>query len=295
MGLGYIGNAADIIELFESLGSYKTSTAADITYLTAGLFGFASLQFCLFTVNYNTEGQISPEMAVEEKEWADDLPAIYQEDPEKQEQKKKKKNKIDAEKRKKKMSVGYELMNDPLKKQDYISMVRKEKQDKERANMRGRGKKNLYARQKRVLVQEDAEEIERLRRKSIHGDVFQMLVTLLMQDAPFFAARLYILIKHNINTQMHIIFMTKNAIVCAILVYRLCVLTCKREDEEVELERAKASTKLRNVQIAMRVANTFNDTIRKKDHPLSYIADEEKHTPSKRPKSALQALRPAMS
>merc|ERR1712048_830974 len=165
--LGYIGNAADIIELFESLGSYKTSTAADITYLTAGLFGFASLQFCLFTVNYNTEGQISPEMAVEEKERADDLPAVYQEqDPEKQEQKKKKKNRIDAEKRKKKMSVGYELMNDPLKKQDYISMVRKEKQ--EATQVRGRGKKNLYARQKKVLVQEDAEEIERLRRKSLH-------------------------------------------------------------------------------------------------------------------------------
>ena len=48
------------------------------------------------------------------------------------------------------MSVGYDLMNDPLQKQDYIALVKKEKQETATKLTRGRGKKNVYARQKKV-------------------------------------------------------------------------------------------------------------------------------------------------
>merc|ERR1712050_87197 len=71
--LNYIGNAAYIIELFESLGLKKTSTSKDITFLTVGLYAVASFQFCLFTVNYNNK---DIEQAEEAKATDDELPSI---------------------------------------------------------------------------------------------------------------------------------------------------------------------------------------------------------------------------
>lgn len=50
---------------------------------------------------------------------------------------------------------------------------------------------------------------------------------------------------------MHIFFTCKNAIVSVLLVYRLLILTCKGEDEEIDWFKENAAYRLKNVQIAI--------------------------------------------
>ena len=106
---------------------------------------------------------------------------------------------------------------------------------------------------KRINEAQRYREEEKMRRRELHGEVFQILVTLLMQDGPFLILRLYLIIQFSISSEMHIFFTCKNAIVSVLLVYRLLILTCKEEknDNEDLYEREAAATKLQNVQLAI--------------------------------------------
>ena len=90
-----------------------------------------------------------------------------------------------------------------------------------------------------------------MRRRELHGEVFQILVTLLMQDGPFLVLRLYLIIQFSISSEMHIFFTCKNAIVSILLVYRLLILTCREEEDDGIYQREAAATKLHNVQLAI--------------------------------------------
>jgi len=92
---------------------------------------------------------------------------------------------------------------------------------------------------------------EKVRRRALHGEVFQILVTIIMQDGPFLILRLYLIVQFNVTSEMHIFFTCKNAIVSILLVYRLCILTCRGEDEETNWHREEAASKLKNVQLAI--------------------------------------------
>ncbi len=97
----------------------------------------------------------------------------------------------------------------------------------------------------------DAEADKKQKRmRKLHGELFQILVTLLMQDGPFLILRLVLLIEFKVATEMHILFMAKNAMVCTLLVYRLCILTC-RADSDDALQKEEAASKLHNVQLAV--------------------------------------------
>lgn len=281
--LTYIGNSADIIELFETFGQDQVAVSIEITYIVLFMYALGCLQFALITINYDTPGENATETEgdVEEGEFT----GIYQEDglnndPTAKRQRKMTRagiNKVRPAKREKKISLGNEL-RDYGAKQMYINEVKQKKQASDNLVERGKGKKNIYDKLKKVHEAQDAEEVERLKRKAMHGDVFQMMVTLLMQDAPFLGMRLYMSVYYSIYSQMHLLFLGKNTFVCIIIVYRLCILTCtQRDDDEEEQMHEKASTKLRNVQVAMRAAQAFNQqSLRQPGHPLnSYAGGKE--------------------
>ena len=99
--------------------------------------------------------------------------------------------------------------------------------------------------------------------RKFHGELFQILVTLLMQDGPFLVLRLVLLVEFSINTEMHMLFLIKNAMVCTLLVYRLCILTCKADDAEETLMKEEAASKLHNVQLAVMAGNIMRSSTRR--------------------------------
>ena len=118
---------------------------------------------------------------------------------------------------------------------------------------RGRGrKKHSVVKPPTVINAAASKQLdEKVRRRALHGEVFQILVTLLMQDGPFLVLRLYLIVMFNISSEMHIFFTCKNAIVSILLVYRLCILTCRGQAVEIDWYREEASAKLHNVQLAI--------------------------------------------
>lgn len=63
--------------------------------------------------------------------------------------------------------------------------------------------------------------------------------------------RLYLIVMFNVVNEMHIFFTCKNAIVAVLLVYRLCVLTCRGVDKDIDYYQEDAAWKLNNVQLAV--------------------------------------------
>ena len=116
---------------------------------------------------------------------------------------------------------------------------------------------------------------EPIKRREIHGEMFQILVTLLMQDGPFFILRLYLFTYHSVDSEMHILFMCKNAVIIILLVYRLLVLDCNNNcngaadsDDVIEAQRReKSEARLRNTQRA--VLDQFVST---RDREYMFIA-----------------------
>ena len=137
-------------------------------------------------------------------------------------------------------------------KQSYIEDVKTRKLSSI-SKERGRGKKLSVSKPPKKSINAEAAKLEeeKIRRRALHGEVFQILVTLLMQDGPFLILRLYLIVQFSIASEIHIFFTCKNAIVSVLLVYRLLILTCKGEDEEIDWFREDAAYKLKNVQIAI--------------------------------------------
>lgn len=80
-----------------------------------------------------------------------------------------------------------------------------------------------------------------------------------MQDGPFLVLRLYLIVQLNVTSEMHIFFTCKNAIVSILLVYRLCILTCRGEDKETDSYHEEAAAKLHNVQLAIMATHLMQE------------------------------------
>ena len=60
--------------------------------------------------------------------------------------------------------------------------------------------------------------------RKLHPEYPQLLVTLLMQDGPFVILRIFLTIRFNVTSELHLFFLCKNALVCILLLHRLIVL-----------------------------------------------------------------------
>lgn len=165
---------------------------------------------------------------------------------------------------------GAEIQRNKSIQKRYIDDVRTRKTSVENQGLnRGRGRKVSYNKapfhsnnngRRAINAVAPTQQDERVRRRELHGEVFQILVTLLMQDGPFLVLRLYLIVQYNVVSEMHIFFTCKNAIVSILLVYRLCILTCRGEDKETDLYKEEAAAKLHNVQMAIMATHIEEET-----------------------------------
>lgn len=113
------------------------------------------------------------------------------------------------------------------------------------------------------------------RHLDIHGDIYGILTGIFMMDGPFLVFRLYCTVQFEVDSEMHIFYTCKNAISLALLVYRLCILTCKGYDSEDELYNETDEDKLRNVQVAI-VGTKYVDITRTQKNYRSTETNEER-------------------
>jgi len=156
-------------------------------------------------------------------------------------------------------ATGTEMKNNTALQKDYIDEIRTRtrKMSVQSHDRRGRGRKisALPDLTENVAINEEAGEPkeQEIQTRKLHGELYQILVSLLMQDGPFLILRLYLIIRLNVSSEMNIFFTCKNAIVSLLLVYRLLILSCRGTDEEDVLDREEAATKLHNIQMAMQM------------------------------------------
>lgn len=80
-------------------------------------------------------------------------------------------------------------------------------------------------------------------------EVWGILSTLILQDGPFLATRLYIMAGRGVVHQMIVFFTTKNALVVILQLYRLSIIVFhKPKDDDDEKEENVASSALGALQ-----------------------------------------------
>lgn len=154
-----------------------------------------------------------------------------------------------------------ELKNNEELRAGYVDNIRSHSRKMSTSSgyekQRGRGKKMQAMPElpEAVAVNEEAGEKNEteITKRKLHGELYQILVTLMMQDGPFLILRLYLIIRLHVTSEMHIFFTCKNAIVSLLLIYRLLILSCNGHDEDEDFTREEAATKLHNIQTAMRM------------------------------------------
>ena len=139
-------------------------------------------------------------------------------------------------------------------KDEYIKILREKRRKDVEATPRARNEKlrdSSNAKELKGLraVKEVFSESEK-RHLDLHGDIYGILTGILMMDGPFLVFRLYCTVQYSVYSEMHIFYTVKNAISLALLVYRLCILTCKGQDEDDDVFETDED-KLRNVQVAI--------------------------------------------
>ncbi|XP_078615604.1 transmembrane protein 26-like [Branchiostoma floridae x Branchiostoma japonicum] len=83
-----------------------------------------------------------------------------------------------------------------------------------------------------------AEEVQKKRTicGCCHPDIFAISTTILMQDGPFLAFRLYLIFYEHIITQGLLFFIGKNALVIVLQIYRVIVICTEEEQEDSAAE-----------------------------------------------------------
>lgn len=220
-----VGNAADILELFDVFDEPAVIKNHGFIIATIGIFTWSMFQFTLFTTASTTKeiGEIKIRHMNE------------------------------------KLAVcAQDLNQSNSKKIEYIKDIRRRSVISSplysKRHCRGNGKKRvLYVRDDSKYVNNNPIKRRRTEiiRRKLHAELFQILVTLLMQDGPYLFLRVFLLVKFNISSEMHVFFMCKNSMMSLFLVYRLLILSCHGKDEVSMWHREENQVKLHNVQIAM--------------------------------------------
>ncbi|XP_020605504.1 transmembrane protein 26-like [Orbicella faveolata] len=222
--LGYVGTAADILELFEVLQDEVVQQEEQVTLAVLGVYTWSLLQFCLVTTA--TTGKNNQIRITNNKVSPDDV--------------------INR-----KISLHKYGKQEDLKER-YIQRLQMKRRQTEMNVLRGKGYKGEKKEKKINPITTARGEVKEISRREmlLHGDIFGILTGIFMQDGPFLILRLLLIINYKVYSEMHIFFTCKNAIALSLLVYRLCILTCSGEDEE-DIEHQEQESRLQNVQQAV--------------------------------------------
>ncbi|XP_078697133.1 transmembrane protein 26-like [Branchiostoma floridae x Branchiostoma belcheri] len=91
-----------------------------------------------------------------------------------------------------------------------------------------------------------------------HPDVFAMVITIVMQDGPFLAFRLYLIFRERVLTQGILFFVGKNTLLIVLQLYRI-VIICSGQEEE-EKNKPVTGMDLQPEEIIMKGEMTQEDT-----------------------------------
>ncbi|KAI8500483.1 hypothetical protein Bbelb_220490 [Branchiostoma belcheri] len=91
-----------------------------------------------------------------------------------------------------------------------------------------------------------------------HPDVFAMVITIVMQDGPFLAFRLYLIFRERVLTQGILFFVGKNSLLIVLQLYRI-VIICSGQEEE-EKNKPVTGMDLQPEEIIMKDEMTPEDT-----------------------------------
>ncbi|XP_067449763.1 transmembrane protein 26 [Thunnus thynnus] len=72
------------------------------------------------------------------------------------------------------------------------------------------------------------------------SEVWSLLLTVGLQDGPFLLYRLYLMVQEQVLNQLMIFFTCKNILIVLLELYRIFVVQCKQQAEELGLERCAA-------------------------------------------------------
>ena len=66
------------------------------------------------------------------------------------------------------------------------------------------------------------------------SEIWALLITMFLQDAPYLTMRLYLMVQFRVINQMMLFFTIKNIILVILQVYRMAVLCCFPQEQQVE-------------------------------------------------------------
>lgn len=226
--LGFVGTTADILEIFELFKEENIQMSNNIIFTVISLYSLATFQFTLVTT-------------------------ATCEDSDKRNFKDIFKFSRSSSKVAPKKSIFSISTSTDTEKQDYINEIQKIVKLKKKINQRGRGKKNSsVANMAKKMADAEAARKEKVveDRRQMNAELFQILVTLAMQDGPFLMLRLYAIIVLEIMSEMHLFFTCKNILVVLLLIYRLVILNCDGVDEDDDWHYEDNNVKLQHIQQA---------------------------------------------
>lgn len=219
----YVGNAADILELFAAFDEPEIMKNRKVITAVIFIFTWAMYQFSLVATITTKNETIKRRKLIKK----DTRTLLYS---------------------------GRELKVGGVEDL-YIKTIRTRLNT---SSPKGKGKRTVSGRAAHILprivpINQGATRQKQkvIKYRKIHGETFQILVTLLMQDGPFLILRLYLSMQFAVSSEMHIFFTAKNAFVSILLVYRLLILSCSGTDEESMWHREEAEARLQNIQVAM--------------------------------------------
>ena len=88
-------------------------------------------------------------------------------------------------------------------------------------------KEDIRVRNDLILELREArlQELQKQKKSRFHGDLYSILVGLLMMDGPFLILRLIMILEFRVTTELHLLFTGKNIVGLSLLLYRLYSLT----------------------------------------------------------------------
>lgn len=243
----YVGNSADILELLGTLEEPDIYNEYKVFIVVMCLFTLAMYQFCLVVTLQK--------------------PKI---------------EKVLLEKTENALSFGRRELSLKLNRTAYITSIKN--RNRKLSTKRGKGKvhnsSSLTSRvshlsghsvgllqhtstTSRASTLSEREQVKQdFKRREVHGETFQILVTLLMQDGPFLMFRIYMTIVFSLSSEIQIFFICKNAIVSILLIYRLLVLSCYGVDEESKWHCEDVEARIYDIQFGLEKMKTAELSMR---------------------------------
>lgn len=100
------------------------------------------------------------------------------------------------------------------------------------------------------------------------ADVYGIIVSILMQDAPFLVLRMWLIFRHKVLSYTNMFFTSKNTLVIILLIYRLIVIQIEKSSDESRDDMADSRSNRSRDNVSM----TDTSTVGSKSHLVNSVS-----------------------